>query len=411
MEKHVYRTDATRLAFIGGAYGNVPGLSACLADAQAQGARLLVGTGDYFGFCGQARSMYELIPDRLDLVIAGNHEQAVANDSQACGCGHADPEAERRASLACARQGQGLDDDQRLWLGQLPERCLVATPVGQVLVCHGSPDRINEFLYASTLDRRRVNTWLDNHNARSMVCGHSGLGWVVDTADGRLAANSGSCGKPDHDGDPAVHYLLLDVATGQAVVRRVTYDHSALASRLLTEGVEAVLVQQLVDGRWAGGCPLPVEEASGRHQPGLLIRRAARADLPAIQGLMASLGDEPGLDPAAALATWLRLQSYPYHQVFLAERGGEVLGTYVLLIIDNLNHGGHPSAMVENVVVAPHVRGGGIGAAMMRHARDCCRAAGCYKLALSSNQRRLPAHAFYERLGFGRHGFSFSVCP
>lgn len=34
-------------------------------------------------------------------------------------------------------------------------------------------------------------------------------------------------------------------------------------------------------------------------------------------------------------------------------------------------------------------------------------AAGCCKLALSSNNKRDEAHAFHERLGCRRHGVSF----
>jgi GNAT superfamily N-acetyltransferase len=45
----------------------------------------------------------------------------------------------------------------------------------------------------------------------------------------------------------------------------------------------------------------------------------------------------------------------------------------------------------------------------MDDAMRLAREAGCYKLALSSNRRRERAHAFYERLGFGRHGVSFLV--
>ena len=48
---------------------------------------------------------------------------------------------------------------------------------------------------------------------------------------------------------------------------------------------------------------------------------------------------------------------------------------------------------------------------MMEHARGECRIAGCYKLALSSNERRRDAHAFYETLGFERHGVSFAIKP
>jgi GNAT superfamily N-acetyltransferase len=55
------------------------------------------------------------------------------------------------------------------------------------------------------------------------------------------------------------------------------------------------------------------------------------------------------------------------------------------------------------------MQGRGVGAAMMRAAMDLARDKGCYKLVLSSNAKRVRAHAFYERLGFTRHGISFSV--
>ena len=49
----------------------------------------------------------------------------------------------------------------------------------------------------------------------------------------------------------------------------------------------------------------------------------------------------------------------------------------------------------------------GIGRAMMEFAQARCRDKRCYKLVLSSNAKRERAHAFYESLGFARHGYSF----
>ncbi|MFN2238408.1 MAG: GNAT family N-acetyltransferase [Thermoanaerobaculia bacterium] len=54
-------------------------------------------------------------------------------------------------------------------------------------------------------------------------------------------------------------------------------------------------------------------------------------------------------------------------------------------------------------------RGMGIGRRMMAFAMDEAGRNGCYKLVLSSNFERTGAHAFYESLGFRRHGFSFRV--
>ena len=77
--------------------------------------------------------------------------------------------------------------------------------------------------------------------------------------------------------------------------------------------------------------------------------------------------------------------------------------------MDNLGHLGAPSGIVEDVVVDPACHSRGIGQAMMRFAIERCRERQCYKLMLSSNAKRERAHAFYEALGFARHGYSFRI--
>ena len=77
--------------------------------------------------------------------------------------------------------------------------------------------------------------------------------------------------------------------------------------------------------------------------------------------------------------------------------------------MDNLAHKGTPSGIVEDVAVKNEPHGQGIGKKMMQFAMQKCKEAGCYKLVLSSNQKRIEAHEFYESLGFERHGFSFRV--
>ena len=86
-----------------------------------------------------------------------------------------------------------------------------------------------------------------------------------------------------------------------------------------------------------------------------------------------------------------------------------MVGTFTLLIIDNLAHRGAKSAILEDVVVAGDLRGQGIGRRMLSDAAQLCREKGCYKIVLSSNRRRLGAHRFYRALGFSRHGSSFSL--
>lgn len=146
---------------------------------------------------------------------------------------------------------------------------------------------------------------------------------------------------------------------------------------------------------------------------GVLVRRAGQADLPAILELYAQPGMNAGevisLDTAAAI--WRRMAAYPDYGLYVATAADDraVVGTFALLVMDNLAHGGAPSAVVEDVCVDERRRGRGIGRAMMTFAMERAREAGCYKLSLSSNQARAGAHAFYRALGFEQHGVSFHV--
>ncbi|HEX7381062.1 MAG TPA: GNAT family N-acetyltransferase [Nevskiaceae bacterium] len=138
-------------------------------------------------------------------------------------------------------------------------------------------------------------------------------------------------------------------------------------------------------------------------------RAATAADLPAILGLYAQPALDGGrvLSVAEARAIFERMARYPDYHVYVAEREGEVVGTFALLVMDNLAHRGARSGVVEDVAVDPACQRAGVGRAMMRHALAQCREKGCYKMTLSSALRRRGAHAFYDALGFERHGYSF----
>jgi len=144
------------------------------------------------------------------------------------------------------------------------------------------------------------------------------------------------------------------------------------------------------------------------------IRRAHADDLPQVLGLYA----QPGLDDgqvmplAQAQEVFAEFARYPNYRLFVVfdeQHPERLIGSYALLVMHNLAHRGTPSAIVEDVVVDVQHRSQGIGREMMAHAMAQARAAGCYKLALSSNARRERAHAFYESLDFKRHGYSFVI--
>ncbi|MGD9727939.1 MAG: N-acetyltransferase family protein [Nitrospiraceae bacterium] len=145
--------------------------------------------------------------------------------------------------------------------------------------------------------------------------------------------------------------------------------------------------------------------------PDLIIRPAVKADLQDILRLYA----QPALDDGRVISTaeaeqiFERMARYPDYAVYVAVVENRIVGTFALLIMDNLGHMGTRSGIVEDVAVEPHVQGQGVGKAMMAQAIKLCREHGCYKMVISSNLKRPKAHAFYESLGFERHGYSFRL--
>ena len=143
----------------------------------------------------------------------------------------------------------------------------------------------------------------------------------------------------------------------------------------------------------------------------LMIREANREDLKDILAIYAEPDIDNGnvLDLNSAEATFKKMNHYPKYILYVAVMDNKVVGSFALLIMDNLAHMGAPSAVVEDVVVLSKWRSRGIGSQMIRFAMDKARQAKCYKLALTCSINRDRAHKFYESLGFEKHGYSFLI--
>jgi ribosomal protein S18 acetylase RimI-like enzyme len=143
----------------------------------------------------------------------------------------------------------------------------------------------------------------------------------------------------------------------------------------------------------------------------ITIREASEDDIPAILDLYSAAGIGAGdnFNAAEARTQFALLKQYPSLWVFAASIGQTIVGTYELLLMDNMAKRGRRSGVVEDVAVHPQHQRQGVGRAMMKHALEQCRAANCYKVTLSSNLNREAAHRFYNSLGFEKHGYSFRI--
>ncbi|MFH1032053.1 MAG: GNAT family N-acetyltransferase [Chloroflexota bacterium] len=141
------------------------------------------------------------------------------------------------------------------------------------------------------------------------------------------------------------------------------------------------------------------------------IRQATKKDIPRILELYKQLSfspEEHRKPPVEDCCEILEgMKKVPGYELLVAEENGEVIGTTVLAILPGFAHGTSPFAVVEYVVVDEKRRSRGIGKLLMEYVIARAKEAGCYKIALTSDNRREQAHKFYNSIGFksSSHGF------
>jgi len=138
----------------------------------------------------------------------------------------------------------------------------------------------------------------------------------------------------------------------------------------------------------------------------IAIRSARRDEVPRIVSLLAddAIGSrrEDTTDPLPA-AYWQafdEMAAQPGNLLLVAAAGGDIAGCLQLTMIPGLSRRGSKRAQIEGVRVSSSRRGRGIGEMLVRHAIGMAREAGCGLVQLTSDNARIDARRFYERLGF-----------
>lgn len=147
------------------------------------------------------------------------------------------------------------------------------------------------------------------------------------------------------------------------------------------------------------------------------IRKAEHGDVPAIVAMFAndSLGGHgDSTEPSALpgyMAAFRRIEQSPNETLYVAVKGGEVVGTFKTPLTTTLTGRGGSSMIVEAVHTRADCRGQGIGETMIRFCLDEARRQGLRQVQLTSNAKRTDAHRFYGRLGFeaSHVGFKFKL--
>lgn len=91
------------------------------------------------------------------------------------------------------------------------------------------------------------------------------------------------------------------------------------------------------------------------------------------------------------------------HQIWLIieKVSQKIVGTGTLFIEQKIIHDMGKVGHIEDIVIDSMCRGVGLGEMLIRHLKNICLNAGCYKVILDCSDDRMT---FYQRCGFGKKG-------
>lgn len=240
-----------RLALFGGVYSNHRALAATLEDARRAGADVTWCLGDLGGFGPHPDRAAGLLRDAGIPMLRGNYDDSVGHGRADCACGYLDPRDAHFAQIAYDHTLARTSEAHRAWMRALPATARLEAGGRRVLLCHGSPRRVNEFLWESACSDAFLAWLCEAHDADVIACTHTGLPWHRALPGGRHVVNVGAIGRPAHDGRTTVRYALLEIgASFEAVFREVAYDHEAAAREIEAEGLPAEFAETLRTGWW-----------------------------------------------------------------------------------------------------------------------------------------------------------------
>jgi putative phosphoesterase len=208
------------IALFSDVHANLPALEAVLAEIDRRRPDMIFCLGDLVGYAPWPNEVVESIRARGIPTIAGNYDEGVGRSSDDCGCAYKTDEDRARGARSIAYTNAIVTADNRAYLRTLPRHMRIELGTGRdrvtILLVHGSPRRVNEYLFEDRPDASYLRM-MDDSDADVMIFGHTHKPFtrtIEDERDGRTRhrriVNTGSVGKPK-DGNPAACLTLLSI--------------------------------------------------------------------------------------------------------------------------------------------------------------------------------------------------------
>ncbi len=241
-----------RVAVFGGVYNNYLALEALLDRCRVLEVDGIFCLGDIGGFGPFPDRCYPFLLNGGIRTIAGNYDISLAEGREDCGCGYTDPRDNHFAQISYDYTFRNTSEGNKKWLRGLPRDLRFRLGERVVHLCHGSPRRVNEFLWESASPDHLLEGFLEHARADVMCCTHTGVKWHRQLSRDRDFINVGVIGRPENDGHQRVWFTLLESSRGDLECRFVPldYDHLSLAAEMRRAQLPEEFVETILTGWW-----------------------------------------------------------------------------------------------------------------------------------------------------------------
>ncbi|RMH85621.1 MAG: metallophosphoesterase [Calditrichaeota bacterium] len=240
-----------RIALIGGVYSNYLALEKAIADAHRRGAEAIYCLGDLGAFGPHPDRVFPILREHNVQVVQGNYDHSIGNHLEDCQCGYTDPRDNYFAQISYDYTYRNTSEENKRWLKQLPPQIRLQMGKYRVLLCHGSPRKMNEFLWESTTPTHFLSKLCRDYQADILCVTHTGIHWQRELPGDRYFANVGVIGRPENDGNTHVGYMLLEVTDRPRFTYiPIEYDYRRLAAEMREEGLPEEFVETILTGWW-----------------------------------------------------------------------------------------------------------------------------------------------------------------
>jgi predicted phosphodiesterase len=246
--------ESYRIAVFGGCYNNYLALQATIDDARARGAQAIYCLGDMGAFGPHPDRVFPILWENEIICMQGNYDHSIGHRLADCACGYTDPRDNYYAQISYDYTLANTSDRYKDWLRDLPPGIRLELANRRILMVHGSPRRVNEFLWESTTPEPFLVKLFNDYDADLILCTHTGIHWQRRLPDGRCLVNVGAIGRPPNDGQTTVWYALLTLSPAHSRVASellpVAYDHERLAYEMRQEHLPEEFVETVLTGWW-----------------------------------------------------------------------------------------------------------------------------------------------------------------